>query len=429
MRAPLLRNRNFVGYVTANAATVFPTAFLQTSLSLYMLDLTGSAGKFGLSLMIGQVPNLLLGLIAGAIVDPLDRRKVMMVLARVRVALLLSIFLWSTVHPVTEALIYVLTATLGLCQTLTGPAQIAMMPSIVPKEQLVDANALNGTLADSLTVAGPVLAAVVYSLTGIGLNVLLCAVLFAIGGAALAALRMEAPPARGLRVSVLTDILAGFGLFRRELRLASLVFNGFLTHLFLFPLFLVGFPYIIKEVFHCANVHVGIVESAATIGSISSVLLVAAVRKRVTVSQGILWGIIGMILAVLPMSLLANGAVAAALRTQPLYVMLFFGAVALLMFWMFGAYGVFYVTFYQSTVSVDMLGRYYAMQALAFGLARMVGFQLYGHLLDHYPLVVSIAVLGAGMIGKLLVHIPFMRIDAAMRTASGSQPHTAAVLE
>jgi hypothetical protein len=332
------------------------------------------------------------------------------------------LILYGLMRPISEGMIYGLTAMLGLCQTLVGPAQIAMMPAIVSREDLVDANALHGTVVESLLVAGPVLSAMLYSATGLRFTLVLCAALFAVAGAALALLNV-APQQRPAQArSVLADIGSGFELFRRELRLASLVCNGFLTHLFLFPLFLVGFPFIIKQLFHGSNLDVGIVESAATVGSISSVLLVAVLRKRVSLSRGILLGIVGMIVAVLPMGLLGSPALFSLLADRQVYMVSFFGALSVLMFWMFGAYGVFYVTFYQRTVPADMLGRFYAIQALAFGLARMLGFQMYGYLLDHHALTVSVAVLGAGMLAKLLVHIPFMRLDAVLTRCDSSLP-------
>lgn len=419
MQLALFRNPNFSRYVTSSAATILATAFLQTALSLYMLDLTGSAGKFGLSLLIGQLPNLLVGLFAGAVVDRLDRRQLMIRLAWVRAALLLAVSAWAFAQPVGEGLIYALTALLGLCQTLLGPAQVAMMPSIVAKEDLVDANALNGSLIEGLMVAGPVLSAMLYSATGIRFSLLLCAMLFALGGLALSFVKVSAPPRQDRRPSVLADIGEGLTLFRREPRLASLVCNGMLTHLFLMPLIFMGFPYIIKQVFGGSNLDVGLVESAMTIGSVTSVLPVAALRKRVNVSQGILFGIIGMAAAVLPMGMLGHSAFTGLLAQRPIHVVLFFGAITMLMSWVFGFYGVFYVSFYQSTVPVPLLGRYFAIQSLGFGVARMLGFQLYGWLLDHQPLIISVLVLGAGMVGKLLVHIPFMRLD---RQHGGSVP-------
>lgn len=411
LKYALFRNRNFSRYVASASATILATAFLQTALSLYMLDLTGSAGKFGLSLLIGQVPNLLLGLFAGAIADRLDRRRLMINLAWVRAALLLALGVYALFQPVGEGMIYTLTALLGICQTLVGPAQVAMMPAIVAKEDLVDANTLNGTVVETLLVAGPVISAALYSVAGIRISLLLCAGLFALGGLLLALVGVNTPPPAQKRPSVLTDLGEGFGLFRREPRLASLVFNGFLTHLFLMPLIVMGFPYIIKHVFHGSNLDVGMVESAITIGSVSSVVIIAALRKRVTVSQGILLGILGMIAAVLPMGLLASDGFVSLLVGRSLYVVLFFGAITMLMFWVFGFYAVFYISFYQSTVPMPLLGRYFAIQAFSFGVARILGFQMYGWLLDHQPLIVSVLILGAGMVGKLLVHLPFMRWD------------------
>jgi MFS family permease len=415
MRLALLCTANFARHVTAQAASVLATGLLQTALALYLLDLTGSAAQFGLALAAGLLPNLAVGVFAGALVDRLDRQRLIVQLSVARGVLLTAFAGWGLFLPIDQAMVYLLTGVLGLCQTLVVPAQVAILPAVVGQEDLVDANAISGTVVDSLTLVGPVLSALLYSLVGLPANLALCALLYLLTALTTRGLRLSGAPRSGANTTLLRDVLAGFALFRQDLRITSLVVNGFLTHLFLFPLVVVGFPYLIKEVFHAANLDVGLVETATTAGSISSVLLVAAVRRRVTVSQGILLGILGMNAAVLPLFLLGSSAVVAWLGQQPLGPLIFFGCTGFLLFWVFGLYGVFFRTFYLQTVPGEMMGRFISVMTLTFAVGRLLGFQFYGWLLDRQGLVAATWVLAVGMVLKLVVHIPFMRLDRQAR--------------
>ncbi|WP_255298578.1 hypothetical protein [Brevibacillus dissolubilis] len=73
MNFGLFRNRNYALFIFRESMSVFGTIFLNISLALYILNLTGSAGKFAAILAMGIIPQVLLGPFAGALVDRWDK--------------------------------------------------------------------------------------------------------------------------------------------------------------------------------------------------------------------------------------------------------------------------------------------------------------------------------------------------------------------
>ncbi|WP_432524078.1 MFS transporter [Kineococcus sp. SYSU DK006] len=134
------------------------TQLTVVTVGLQVYALTSSTFAVGLVGVFALVPLVALGLYGGALVDSHDRR---------RVALLASLALWvlavavaaqAWLHVDSVGLLYGLVALQSAAFAINNPARSAIVPGIVPREQLPAANALSGmTNAIALTV-GPLLA-------------------------------------------------------------------------------------------------------------------------------------------------------------------------------------------------------------------------------------------------------------------------------
>ncbi|TQS43223.1 MFS transporter [Cryptosporangium phraense] len=141
---------SFIGYqVTAVAVPV------------QMYAITGSSFWVGMLGLAALIPLILFGLWGGAVADAVDRRTLL---------LISSVVLWvATCALVVQALAGVDSAWLLLALTavqsagfaVSGPTRSAIIPRLVPREQVPAANTLNFTASNFGTVVGPLLAGVV----------------------------------------------------------------------------------------------------------------------------------------------------------------------------------------------------------------------------------------------------------------------------
>lgn len=409
MNIKILKNKNFSLFVFGQATSILGTGFLNVALALYVMKITGSAGKFSSILALGVIPNILLGPIAGTIVDKVDRKKMIITLDAIRGIFAILLFGYSLMNPVDIGLIYLVVIFYSICQVFFSPAFVTILPSVVKKDDLVDANSIQRTASEIMMAAAPFLGAVIFGVYGIGVVLLLDGITYLVS--AISEVFMEIPRLKkeDHKVSFIKDVTEGFKVLFSDLRITSLISNGILTHIFLFPFAWIGFPFIIIKVLGGQEVDYGIVESVATIGSILAVFAVSFAKKKYNVAQCIGIGIIGMIVFVASMLPLSNGGVIDMLTNNSLAIVIFFSISIFIIYISFGFYGIFYVTFYQTTIPQNKLGRYVAVQALFFSLARLLGFRIYGYLFDNFSLIIPIAVLGVGMLMKVLVHIPFIK--------------------
>ena len=161
---PLIRNRNFSLLWTGQLISFFGDRIHQVALGVLLIEV-GTPLDLGIALAMTAAPNVLLGPLAGALVDRWDRRVTMIVCDILRAGMVLlvpivvGISMWM-VYAVAFAV-----ATIGL---LFRPAKNAVVPAIVDEEQLVTANSassINETIAD--LIGYPIAAAIVATLSGI----------------------------------------------------------------------------------------------------------------------------------------------------------------------------------------------------------------------------------------------------------------------
>ncbi|GAA3058994.1 MFS transporter [Streptomyces roseofulvus] len=136
------------------------------AISLQVYEITGSAFSVGLVGLFSLVPLVVFGLYGGAIADTVDRRTLGLVGAAGAAALsaALAAAAFAGFHRVW--FLYAIVALQAVCGALNSPARSAMIPRLLPPEQLRAANALNSMVMTFGTLVGPSLGGVIVGFAG-----------------------------------------------------------------------------------------------------------------------------------------------------------------------------------------------------------------------------------------------------------------------
>ena len=138
------------------------------ALSIWIFQQTGQAAPFVYTAFFNSLPVVLFSLFAGALVDRLNRRWVM-ILTDVGAALTtLGIFLLYTSGNLEVWHIYVSSFFASLFATFQLPAFNASITLLVPKEHLTRANGMVQTGASLEGLLAPLLASLLVGLIGVG---------------------------------------------------------------------------------------------------------------------------------------------------------------------------------------------------------------------------------------------------------------------
>jgi MFS family permease len=209
----VLRRRDFRLLFLGQGVSVLGDRMVAVALAFAVLEVGGSAAEVGLVLACGTIPLLLTVLIGGVVADRTSRRTVMVGADLVRLAS----------QGATAALLIGGTAevwTLALFAGLTGagtgffsPASTALLPEVVPPDELQPANALRATAVSAGEIAGPLLAGILVAAAGAGWAIAVDAATFAVSAACLVRLRTAGRPDRA-SASFAADLRDGWVAFR-----------------------------------------------------------------------------------------------------------------------------------------------------------------------------------------------------------------------
>lgn len=141
MYISLLRKGHFVYLWLAQIASTLAVQLYKIGVMVVIFDQTGSTLQAGGVMVADSLPYILIGPIAGALVDRYPRKVVLIVVELAR-ALLVGLSLYLAVVELNIWAIYIVVAGLAIANAFYKPALLSMIPSLVEKPAIVHANSL-----------------------------------------------------------------------------------------------------------------------------------------------------------------------------------------------------------------------------------------------------------------------------------------------
>jgi len=161
----LLRKRNYGLLWFSQFVSMIGDWALFTALPFFVYQITGSVLATGGMFMIQVVPPLVFGSIAGVFVDRWDRRWTMIGSSLFRGAVLVILLGVRSADMVW--LVYIAGFLESLASQFFGPANNALLPTLVDEDQLLSANSLDSLGENSARLIGPALGGVLLASIGL----------------------------------------------------------------------------------------------------------------------------------------------------------------------------------------------------------------------------------------------------------------------
>ena len=217
--SPLWRSRPFVRVWTAATISIFGSLVTRMALPLAAILVLGSGAiEVAILRSMELIATLLFGLVAGAWVDRLRRRPVLIWADLGRAALLGSIPIAFALGALTFGQLLVVSALASILTTFFDSADTAYLPTIVERDQLVDANgALAASGSASEFMAFGISGFLVQLLTA-PFAIAIDAISFLVSALLIGSIRGEEPPPPPVadREPVLDEIRDGLRLVRHD---------------------------------------------------------------------------------------------------------------------------------------------------------------------------------------------------------------------
>jgi MFS family permease len=175
-----LRHRDFRYFWFGNFLSNIGTWMENVAESWLVLQLAPNNSAFWLGVLgfAATAPMMVFALLGGVIADRVNRRKLMMWTQTGMMAIAFTIWGLTATHHITIALMIFLAFCNGVAMSLNAPTYQALVPSLVPREDLNNAIALNSAQFNMSRVIGPTLGGLAMASFGIANNFLLNALSF-----------------------------------------------------------------------------------------------------------------------------------------------------------------------------------------------------------------------------------------------------------
>jgi MFS family permease len=255
----------------------------------------------GTAWTLGMVAFLLTG---GVVTDRVDRRRVLIAADLVRAAAVTAMGVLSLTGVVEIWHLVALSLFMGIGEAFFGPAFGAIVPDVVAKEHLVQANALDQLVRQAAArLAGPALGGFVVAAVGAGTAFLVDAGTFLLSAACVAAMGVRALPVERLG-SARREMIEGLAYVRREPWLWATLISASLSLLFFLGPIEVLLPFVVRNDLGAGAGGYGAVLAATGIGAVATSLVLGqtGVPRRYLTFMYIAWGV-----ATLPFLIYAFG--------------------------------------------------------------------------------------------------------------------------
>ena len=393
------RHRDFRLMWLGACGSTIGTFVQQFAQSWLVYDLTKNPFYLGLDLFLGQLPIILFSLVGGVFADRLDRRKMLLGSQYIQMICAFVLAALFFAHAVRIWQILSLSFIVGLGQSFGGPAYSALLPTLVPAEDLANAIAMNSIQFNLARVLGPALGGLAYATVGATWCFTLNGISYLAVIASLAMIQVKFVPQKS-KEPILKSMKEGLRFIREREGLPALVFLAFFTTALGFSL--TGFlPVIIQTVFHRGPQTYQLLLVCSGAGSVVGALIVAASEKLKEQGFAVLLTLIGLGASITGFALS---------RWLPLScLLLFMSGVAIM------ASASLMLSLVQLIVSDHMRGRVMSVYNLAFRLGIPVGSLTLGKVIPIIGVSPALAIAGVGLIGVTVYFVIAMRDSAIFR--------------
>ncbi len=245
--------------------SLLTSAIVQYAIIWHITFKTGSAVDLAMATIAGILPQILLGPIAGVIVDRFDRKKIMMYSdGMIAVATLVLGILFLYGEPSMMGM-YTVLAVRSLGSTFHSPSFTASIPMLAPKEKLVKISGINQTINSITLIIAPILAGILFGAIPLPYIIFLDIIGAIFGIGSIAMVHIPNPEKKEEKRNILLEMKQGFWEIKQSRFLLILTIYVIAICIIFMPIASM-YPLITKNYFRLEAIHVSIVEVLFSIG-------------------------------------------------------------------------------------------------------------------------------------------------------------------
>lgn len=278
--------KNICLYVIGKTISIFGSSIYSFALGLYVLQITGSALNFAITLILGTIPMIVMNPFAGVIADKVDKKKLVVCMDLLSGSLLIAVYILSNNYGLNLFIIYATTFLMSVFTTFFGIGLEAAKPNIVSKERLMSINSISKIIDSVSLILGPMLGGIVFAVLDIKTFIIINGISFILSGISILFIHFKLfeysinGGCSKREINFIKDIKEGFSYLIEKESLKNTFSILTALNFFLGFAVIVPLPYIINTVLNLSSKQFGMIHGTFPVGMIVGAILVKKITDR-----------------------------------------------------------------------------------------------------------------------------------------------------
>ncbi|MFJ8415737.1 MFS transporter [Bacillus paramycoides] len=259
---PLLKNTNFLFLWAATLFSSFALAFFTFSQTWYIAKTLNLEASLGIVFVALSVPRLVFMIVGGAVADKFPKKNIMFYSNIIRAILVATILTWFIVGDVTLYTFALFALFFGLADAFFWSADGSILPELVEKSRLTQANSLTQMTNQGSVILGPVLGGILIKFTNYETIFSITILLLIVAAILVQKIQFTVPEKTETDKGMFTSIKEGISYVKESPFLSTFLICSAFLNLFLIGPMQVGFPLFVKNVLHGDSLQFSYLEAA-----------------------------------------------------------------------------------------------------------------------------------------------------------------------
>ena len=389
-----LFTKNFTLLILGQITSLFGNFILKLALSMYVLEVTGSAAIFAGILSAATIPTILLSPLGGILADRADRRNIMVALdALTGVSVLCAALFLSENNAI--AVISTLLIILSILGAFETPTVQACIPTMLQGDNIMKGNAVVNQVASLSYLIAPMLGGVLYAMLGLKPVMYASVVCFFITALFECFIKLSYQRTQsqgGVLQIVKQDFLSSMQYISKEQTSISkmLLLTAF-SRFFVMGITIVGLPFLVRTVLGFNPKYYGAAESALAVATILGSIAAGILAEKLKIHK------LSVLLASMGIFIIPAGIVfflpVNAMIKYGVTVVSFCGMQAVI-----SIFSIFAVSLIQQRTPNHLIGKVMAYTSTVTLCVQPIGQIVYGFLFDRFYSAVYFVLIPTGII-------------------------------
>lgn len=389
-----LFTKNFTLLILGQLTSLFGNFILKLALSMYVLEVTGSAAIFAGILSAATIPTILLSPLGGLLADRADRRNIMVALdALTGVSVLCAALFLSENNAI--AVISTLLIILSILGAFETPTVQACIPTMLQGDNIMKGNAVVNQVASLSYLIAPVLGGVLYAMLGLKPVMYASVVCFFITALFECFIKLSYQRIQnqgGVLQIVKQDFLSSMQYITKEqTSISKMLLLTALSRFFVMGITIVGLPFLVRTVLGFNPKYYGAVESALAVATILGSIAAGILAEKLKIHK------LSVLLASMGIFIIPAGIVfllpVNAIIKYGVTVISFCGMQAVI-----SIFSIFAVSLIQQRTPNHLIGKVMAYTSTVTLCVQPIGQIVYGFLFDRFYSAVYFVLIPTGII-------------------------------